>query len=1125
MAGNRSRVVFAGLLGAAVAGLTVQGERFVAAQPVPATAPGKEKDKAKEKDKDVWGDDLSSPFGFPYERDSKKQLEAAREYLTFKEVPWNIVSPLLQGILDSKSDSFFNVKYQVGGRTETNRISVKTEANRIIAAFRKEGLEFYQQSYGQAAAALLDEAVKANYDPAMLADLSQRYFHTKAGAEGTVLLGSLYLERGNYLEAAYAFERLLGRPNTDAYLTPHTLFKAALALKRSGDPRHVAPAKAATERLVAAVARDGLRVGRRAYSADQLRAELDRPVGALRLAAVGEWSGRYGNAARSGTVDGGPPFLVPVFEPKPLLFAHDDVDRRATTWIGDELDKLFDPKVVANKGVPLPGFFPVTTADLVIYRGYGGVYAVAARDHVHRGRPVQAGEVRWAARTTFGLQQLQTPGTYYYDDAKVDEQVAAWWLTYKSTGAASLLYENPQLGALAHDGQNVYYLDDLAVPPPPTLQNPNFGGMPDGGRQSGQLGEAVRAGELNAVDLGTGTLVWTLGRYATSSKSVRLANPAQATPPATEEDADKITSAFHLCLNAVFLGPPLPLNGRLYVLVEQAGAVRLLCLDPKALAEVRLNVEVRKPVNRADGVEEVQWEAGEQNLRVPALVWQQKLGRPMNPLPGDSVRRVQGAFLAAGEGILVCPTNSGAVVGVDVMSRSLLWAHAYRTVDAGPSSPGNMGMRGGRPPRFNPDGTPMMGAQLSTERWRAAAPIVAGGRVLVAAYDSDRLDCLDVRTGKVLWSTPRQTGDLYVGGVVNDKVLVVGKGGVRAYPLAAEAAPEVKPVWTITLAATPTGHGVAGKGVFYLPVRPENAGKDGVPAAEIWALNADTGAVASRTAARKRADGAGTDLVKYGLGNLVFQNGQVVAQSATEVAVYPQLEVKKAEMDRRLAANPKDPEGLTDRGELLLDDGKVREAVTDFREAFRNGPPETVRRRLREKLYVAYTELLKEDFAAAEGFLTEYEGLLDVPADADDPFENKRREDEGKRRKRLYLYLLAKGREAQGRTAEAFDRYLALAALGEGRELFDLPDEAGVKMRPDVWARGRIEGLIRKAADPSARAALEARVNTEWAGVGNDPRKLRDFVAVFGLYFPAGAEAELRLAEALLAAGGEDDAR
>ena len=104
-------------------------------------------------------------------------------------------------------------------------------------------------------------------------------------------------------------------------------------------------------------------------------------------------------------------------------------------------------------------------------------------------------------------------------------------------------------------------------------------------------------------------------------------------------------------------------------------------------------------------------------------------------------------------------------------------------------------------------------------------------------------------------------------------------------------------------------------------------------------------------------------------------------------------------------------------------------------------------------------------------------------------------------------YLLARGREGQGRLGEAFDHYLALANLGEGKNLLEMPDEPNVRMRPDVWARGRIEAMIRRANDAAARKSLEDRVDKEWEAVkgGNDLKRLREFVAVFGPYFAAGA--------------------
>ena len=254
----------------------------------------------------------------------------------------------------------------------------------------------------------------------------------------------------------------------------------------------------------------------------------------------------------------------------------------------------------------------------------------------------------------------------------------------------------------------------------------------------------------------------------------------------------------------------------------------------------------------------------------------------------------------------------------------------------------------------------------------------------------------------------------------------------------------------------------------------------------------------------------------------------VYSQSPWEVACYPQLELKIAESNKLLQANPKDPLGLLARGELRLDDGKLKEAVADFKEAEKNDLPPEKRPLLREKLYIAYTELLRADFNAAESFLPEYEALCEVPADPmESPEDKARRDEETKRRKRLHYYLLARGRETQGRLGEAFDHYLALANLGEGKQLLDMPDEPNVKMRPDVWARGRIEAMIRRAATPEAKKSLEARVVREWDQVkdGKDLKKLREFVAVFGPFFDSGREAQFKLADVLLSTNNEADAR
>src|ERR1041385_899945 len=98
MNGSNLRMLFAGLLLASTAwlisweGKSASGQ--VVVQPIGPGGivgqPGKGK-KDKDKKDERPEEDKGIPFAFPYERDSKNQLKAARDYLEFKEVPWNTV--------------------------------------------------------------------------------------------------------------------------------------------------------------------------------------------------------------------------------------------------------------------------------------------------------------------------------------------------------------------------------------------------------------------------------------------------------------------------------------------------------------------------------------------------------------------------------------------------------------------------------------------------------------------------------------------------------------------------------------------------------------------------------------------------------------------------------------------------------------------------------------------------------------------------------------------------------------------------------------------------------------------------------------------------------------------------
>src|SRR5262249_25590971 len=151
------------------------------------------------------------------------------------------------------------------------------------------------------------------------------------------------------------------------------------------------------------------------------------------------------------------------------------------------------------------------------------------------------------------------------------------------------------------------------------------------------------------------------------------------------------------------------------------------------------------------------------------------------------------------EGVLVCPTNAGAILGIDLLSHSLVWAYSYRE-DSGKENPQMEMMR-----RRGMWMGQMTGHQLIPD-WKVSAPVVQDGKVVFTAPDGASAPCLSPRNGARLWRAAR-ADDLYLAGVFNGKVLLVGKTSCRALNLA-----DGKQVW-VQPTGLPSGQGVASDNV------------------------------------------------------------------------------------------------------------------------------------------------------------------------------------------------------------------------------------------------------------------------------------------------------------------------
>jgi outer membrane protein assembly factor BamB len=936
----------------------------------------------------------SDTITFPTDRKARRSIDAAEDFI--KEEAWGEAARLLQSLLDTREDVFIEVKRDNASRWT----SLRGEANRLLGSMPLKGREFYELQYGARAKALLADA-KGKGDPQLLADVAQRYLHTQAGAEATNLLGTYHLDRGRYVMAALCFERLLNRAETEVP-SPLTLFKATLAFRRTGDRANADRAW----KLLSRAAREGLTVGGQNVPLARLEKELDAAVPAVQQARA-DWPMFRGDPSRSAEGNGGAPFLEARWTMPTFKEAASGQRIRESLKLQDEHQQPI-----------IPGSFPIAvtvqTRDgakaLLVYRSFYGIHAINLR----------TGAEEWNSPSNWSLDRIA-------DDPSKNSQFLQWTQGYLQNNAG-LLFENATIGTLSTDNERVYVVDDLPLPPHPQsqpLQQLNWGGQP----AFGPLQDAVEHNRLQAYDLVSGKLLWELG---------------------APEQKGELSESY-------FLGPPLPLGGKLYVLTEKASELRLVCLDAP----------------HGD------------------VAWSQALANVRDRLLIDVGRRVRGVNLAYGDGMLICPTNAGAVLAVDLLTHSLVWAHPYRDEAPAQEQPPIMMRRGG--------GVWMnqVANQHLRSDWKASAPVVQDGRVVFTAPDANSVYCLNLRDGTLLWKKGRED-DLYLGGVFHGKVLLVGRTACRALSLA-----DGKQLWRLDT-GLPSGEGIASDSVYYLPLKSAVQSKE----PEVCAIDLDKGNIIAHTKSRK----------KEVPGNLLFYEGDVVSQTPTNVTDYPQLRVRLAQIDQALQKDPRDPVGLTDRGELKLDKGDLLGAVQDLRTALAAKPPADVLPRTRGKLFETLTELFQRDFDASERYLDEYRDMCKVTIPADTSAEDKEKlEQEQHRRQANFLCLLGKGREKQGRLADAFQAYLDFGALAGNGELVTVIDEPAVKARPDVWAQGRIAAMVAHAT-PEKRRPVEEEIARRWREVRDtsDTESLRKFVTLFGSLFTVGQEARLRLAERLM---------
>lgn len=595
----------------------------------------------------------------------------------------------------------------------------------------------------------------------------------------------------------------------------------------------------------------------------------------------------------------------------------------------------------ADQDVPLfPAALPLAVDGTILVRTPLGVLAV----------DFMTGKRVW----------LQ-PGTVPADADEAEEQIRS---------RLPRSFDNLTDGSLSSDGRLVFAIDSH----PDAFLTGGLGFDPFQGRPRATTWQGGNT--LSAYDIrGRGRLRWRL--------------------PATAGLAAGAATS-----TTWFMGAPLVVADRLFVLVEERGEVRL---DVLRSADGR--VEWSQPLAELDEG---------QAIRPGESRWRQRAG--LAP--------------ALGGGVLVCPLGTGSVVAVDLASRTLRWAHAYRRSHRDtPARP--EGIRG-RLPRGGIAGQTRGDAPSDADRWRDDGPIIAGDRVLLTPHDADELICLDLRDGAVRWTLPRDQRLLSVAGVVGDRVIVVGQRGVEAIDLGTG-----RGLWKCGFAAdggAPSGRGVLTADRLLLPLD--------VP--EVIEIAVADGTITGRSPARGGAVP----------GNLVAYRGEMIAVGTDFLDVFHQVEALEPRVETATRDRPNDGWAARWGGQLAIDSGRIAAGLERLLTAERASPGSLPPDELAAALAVAGGR----DFAAAAPFWQA------VAAQA------------------------GTGPAIQAAAREMVDGFLRVenraAAWEVCRDLVTMPREVPgelvidqtdrrVRITDRAWSQGRLERLRRGAADELA-AAIDA---------------------------------------------------
>jgi outer membrane protein assembly factor BamB len=442
-----------------------------------------------------------------------------------------------------------------------------------------------------------------------------------------------------------------------------------------------------------------------------------------------------------------------------------------------------------------------------------------------------------------------------------------------------------------------------------------------------------------------------------------------------------------------FFGAPLVDAGELFVIAERDLDVRLYSIDP---------------------------ETG-------AVRWSQLLAHSDNKIDQELGRRWRTAQVASSDGILVCPTTVDWLVGVDRLDHSVLWMHRY-------SAPRPQSER-----REREQGDTLIQPSEMNAQWCPSAPVIAGNRVIYTPAEENNVICLDLATGALRWHYPKGEEQLYLAGLHESSVILVGKSSVTA--LALETG---QPKWTTSLDESqgpPSGRGVLSSGRFYLPLR----------SGALCTLELATGKIVE------------TAQVLSGsrpLGNLALYHGMMLSLNALGLTAYEQRDAIERQIARRQATDPRDEWASVKQAEIALLHSDPAKALASLDRIDSQHLEPLLSGSYRSALLEALTDSVRRDYNSSNRAL---ERLSRLAQTGDE---------------RLLLGRLEAERDlANGQFGAAFQDFQRLAITDRKGLMIPRSDDPHITVDFDAWIAGRLFETWQKLS-----AAERAQVDLALSG-------------------------------------------